>query len=154
MAYRNEKQFETQMKSLKEYLLEEKSIIPDKLYHATIRQRLNSIKKLGLGAKIPKNRLWDYKNTEYEDIKQGFFCDVDPVNAYDYISSSDEVWDNYEDFDEERDIIVFEIDTKDLDKDKLSIDSNNQNNEDNLTSYFYNGIISFDKLKKIDTKGF
>ena len=142
------------MKSLKEYLLEEKNNIPNKLYHATIRQRLNSIKKLGLGSKIPKNRLWDYKGTEYENIKQGFFCDIDPVNAYDYIASSDEIWDKYEDFDEERDIIVFEIDTKDMDLSKLSIDTNNQDNEEDITSYFYDGVIPFEKLKKISTAGF
>ena len=138
------------MKTLKEYLLEEKkNNIPNKLYHATIRQRLSDIKKYGLGGKIPKNRLWDYKGTEYENIKQGFFVDIYPENAYDYIISSDEVWDKYEDFDEDRDMVVFEIDTKDIDLSKLSIDKNDTSNDEEPHSYFYDGIIPFEKLKKI-----
>lgn len=138
------------MKSLKEYLLEEKkNNIPGKLYHATIRQRLSDIKKYGLGGKIPKNRLWDYKGTEYENIKQGFFVDTYPENAYDYIVSSDEVWDKYEDFDEDRDMVVFEIDTKDIDLSKLNIDKNDTSNDEEPHSYFYDGIIPFEKLKKI-----
>ena len=138
------------MKTLKEYLLEEKkNNIPSKLYHATIRQRLSDIKKYGLGGKIPKNRLWDYKGTEYENIKQGFFVDIYPENAYDYIVSSDEVWDKYEDFDEDRDMVVFEIDTKDIDLSKLNIDKNDVSNDEEPHSYFYDGIIPFEKLKKI-----
>jgi len=138
------------MKSLKEYLLEEKkNNIPSKLYHATIRQRLSDIKKYGLGGKIPKNRLWDYKGTEYENIKHGFFVDIYPENAYDYIVSSDEVWDKYEDFDEDRDMVVFEIDTKDMDLSKLNIDKNDASNDEEPHSYFYDGIIPFEKLKKI-----
>ena len=138
------------MKTLKEYLLEEKkNNIPGKLYHATIRQRLSDIKKYGLGGKVPKNRLWDYKGTEYENIKQGFFVDIYPENAYDYIISSDEVWDKYEDFDEDRDMVVFEIDTKDIDLSKLSIDKNDTSNDEEPHSYFYDGIIPFEKLKKI-----
>lgn len=142
------------MKDLLVYLIESKKLkkkeIPNKLYHATIRQRLSSIKKFGLGGKIPRNRFWDYKGTDYEKITQGFFCDRLPENAYYYVENSDEIWDRYEDFDES-DILLFEIDKKDLDLSKLSIDKNNADNENEINSFFYDGVVPFKKLKKIST---
>lgn len=39
------------------------------LYHATPSCYVNSIKKFGLGGKIPKKRFWNYENTPYENIK-------------------------------------------------------------------------------------
>lgn len=139
------------MKNLKDYLLEEKNDIPNILYHATIKQRLSSIKKFGLGGKIPKKRFWDYEGTEYENIKQGFFVDANPENAYYYVENSDEIWDNYEDFDTD-DILLFSIKTKDLDLSKLSIDSNDESNDEEPHSYFYDGVIPFEKLTKESTK--
>lgn len=140
------------MKPLKEYLLKEnKKNIPDVVYHATIKQRLSDIKKYGLGGKIPKKRFWDYEGTEYEHIKQGFFVDVNPENAYYYVENSDEIWDAYEDFDSS-DIILFSIKTKDLDLSKLHIDSNDDSNEDEPHSYFYDGVVPFEKLTKESTK--
>ena len=44
--------------------------IPKFLYHATPSCYLSSIKKNGLGGKIPRKRFWDYDNTEYANIKK------------------------------------------------------------------------------------
>ena len=160
------------MKSIKEYLLEEKNDggfpefdpddLPNIFYHATIKPYLKNIKKYGLGGKIPKIRFWDYEDTKYEKIKQGFFVDIDPEAAYSYIDASDEIYDNFGD---DVEIIVFSIKKKDLDLSKLSIDQNDESNyyeywEDNNMEYdykgphsfFYDGVIPFEKLTQEDTK--
>lgn len=139
------------MKNLSSYIKSKK--FPKTLYHATIKQRLASIKKYGLGGKIPRKRFWDYEGTEYEKIKQGCFLDIEPENAYYYVESSDELYDMYEDFDTD-DILLFSVDVKDLDVSKLSIDSNDQDNESNPHSYFYDGIIPFEKLHKESTEDY
>jgi hypothetical protein len=118
-----------------------------KLYHATLKRFIPSIKKLGLGGKLPKRRFWDYKNTPYENITQGVFLATDDDIAWDYLESCDELYDRYEDFEPDDDIVVFEIDINDLDLSKLSIDENNSDEE--CPTYFYNGIISFEKLKRV-----
>ena len=121
--------------------------IPDKLYHATIKSRIASIKKYGLGAIIPKKRFWDYDGTCYANITIGCFLDSDINCAFDYIDSSD-----YFDGDENN-IVVFEIDTNDLDLSKLTYDRNDEKNiNDNgleSHSYFYKGIIPYDNLRKL-----
>ena len=51
------------MKSLLSYITESDnriSNLPDVLYHATSSHLLSSIKKYGLGGKIPKRTWWDY----------------------------------------------------------------------------------------------
>ena len=49
---------------LRKYLNENtKYSIPKFLYHATPSCYLSSIKKNGLGGKIPRKRFWDYDNT-------------------------------------------------------------------------------------------
>lgn len=59
---------------LRKYLNENtKYSIPKFLYHATPSCYLSSIKKNGLGAKIPRKRFWDYDNTEYANIKKDVF---------------------------------------------------------------------------------
>ena len=45
--------------------------IPEVFYHATTSNVVSSIRKHGLGGKMPKRRWWDYENTKYKDIKQG-----------------------------------------------------------------------------------
>lgn len=121
--------------------------LPNKLFHATLKRFVPSIKKLGLGGKLPKRRFWDYENTPYEKITQGVFLATDDDIAWDYLESCDELYDRYEDFEPDDDIVVFEIDINDLDLSKLSIDENNSDEE--LPTYFYNGIIPFEKLKRI-----
>jgi hypothetical protein len=63
------------------------------------------------------------------------------------LESCDELYDRYEDFEPDDDIVVFEIDINDLDLSKLSIDENNSDEE--CPTYFYNGIIPFEKLKRV-----
>lgn len=50
----------------------------------------------------------------------------------------------------ELEIIVFEIDVNTIDTSKLFEDENNLSNyDDEITTYFYDGVIPFDKLKII-----
>ena len=123
--------------------------IPEKIYHATIKSRIPIIKKLGLGGKIPRKRFWDYVGTEYENITVGCFFDSDKNCAYDYVESSE----YYEG--DESNIVVFEVNTSDLDLSKLSYDRNDLKNlNDDLNSgesrsYFYAGIVPYEKLRKL-----
>ena len=147
------------MKDIKKYIIEkinnssiDESDIPDVLYHATIKPYLPNIKKYGLGGKIPSKRYWDYVGTKYENVKQGFFLDIYPENAYYYIENADELWDDYEDAaGDNSDILLFSINKKDLDLSKLSVDENDKSNEDEVHSYFYDGVIPFSKLKREST---
>lgn len=122
-------------------------MLSNKLYHATIKQNLPSIKRLGLGAKIPYTRFWDYEGTEYENVKQGCFLDTDIDNAYSYLEGSDSLYDAGYD---EDDIVVLSIDTAVLDRNLLEIDENDLKNfEDDLSSisYFYRGVIPWSAIK-------
>ncbi|WQJ53524.1 MAG: hypothetical protein [Wendovervirus sonii] len=124
------------------------------LYHATPACYVNSIKKYGLGGKIPKVRFWDYKNTPYEKIEQGCFLATDEYVAESYVENSEafeELSDIYEErYDKELEIVVFKINIKDLDLSLLSIDENQLVDEDTDPTYFYNGVIPFKNLIKIN----
>ena len=140
------------MKSLLSYLTESNnriSNLPDVLYHATSSHLLSSIKKYGLGGKMPKRTWWDYDSTEYKNREQGVFFATDEYVAASFLEASDDFAnfaDEYEDrYDKSLQIIVFAINTKDLDVSKISIDSNNSADEDSQT-YFYDGIIPYNKL--------
>lgn len=135
---------------VKEFLIEEK--MPGVLYHATMKYKLPSIKKYGLGGKMPFKRYWDYEGTIYKNITRGVFLDEDADCAYDYVDTSDEM-ENYEEkYDKKPEIIVFEVSIKNLDLSKLEMDQNNLSNfddEENTKSYFYKGIIPFQFLKRV-----
>lgn len=124
----------------------------DCLYHATILPNVNSIKKFGLGAKFPNKRLWNYDGSTYKNIKQGVFLASDEYVAESYVENADyfdDLSDAYEErYNKELEIIVFEVKISDLDLNLLSIDENNQDDED--PTFFYSGVIPFDKLRKID----
>lgn len=47
-------------------------------------------------------------------------------------------------------IVVFRIDVDNLDKNLLSIDTNQSVDEDEEPIYFYNGVIPFNKLTMIN----
>lgn len=124
--------------------------LPKYLYHATPSCYIKSIKKLGLGAKFPRKRLWDYKGTKYENINNGIFLANDEYVAYDYVDNSEtyeELCDNSEN---DISIIVFKINVNNLDITKLSIDTNQNVNNIKDCTYFYDGIIPYDKLEKIE----
>lgn len=124
------------------------------LYHATPSCYLSSIKKFGLGGKMPRKRFWDYNGTEYESIKQGFFLATDEYVAMSYLEGSDDFNDFAEEYEERYDkelgIIVFEIDINKLDLSKLHVDTNQLLDDEIDPTYFYDGIIPFKDLKIIN----
>lgn len=123
------------------------------LYHATPSCYVSSIKKYGLGGKIPKTRFWNYKGTPYENIKQGVFLARDEYVAESYVDCSEvfeELSDKYEEkYDKELEIVVFTVSVKDLDVNLLSLDKNQYADEDSDLTFFYNGVIPYSKLKKV-----
>ena len=148
------------MKSLLNYLTESNnriSNLPDVLYHATSSHLLSSIKRYGLGGKMPKRTWWDYDSTEYKNREQGVFFATDEYVAASFLEASDDFAnfaDEYEDrYDKFLQIIVFAVNTKDLDVSKISVDSNNSTDEDSQT-YFYDGIIPYNKLKIVYKEDF
>lgn len=124
------------------------------LYHATASSYIRSIKKLGLGGKVPKRRFWDYNGTVYEQQAQGVFLAQDEYQAESFLEASDEFNDYcdwYEErYDNEVEIVVFEIPIECLDLNLLSIDTNlNANSDDELT-FFYNGVIPYSDIKRLN----
>lgn len=124
------------------------------LYHATPSCYVKSIKKFGLGGKIPKQRLWDYKGTPYENITQGVFFATDEYVAESYVETSedfDEMAEDYEyRYNKELEIVVFRVDIKDLSLDLLSKDENLICDDEASATYFYNGVIPYDKLEIVE----
>lgn len=122
------------------------------LYHATPSCYINSIKKYGLGGKIPKKRFWDYTGIKYENIKQGVFLATDEYVAESYLEGSDDFEDfaeQYEErYDKELKIVVFEIPVSVLDKTKLTVDKNVDVDSDH--TFFYDGIINYKDMKIIE----
>lgn len=119
------------------------------LYHATASCYVDSIRKYGLGGKIPSIRFWDYKGTEYVDIDKGCFLATDEYVAESYVETSDSFDDLVNQYDEDIEIVVFEININDLDMSKLKIDTNQLYDDSIDPTFFYEGIIPFNKLKKI-----
>ena len=132
------------------YLVEDTGDIPAVLYHATPSCYINSIKKFGLGGKRPNKRFWDYEGTEYES-KFGVFLANDENVAYDFLDSSDDYWEFAEEYeakyDKELEIVVFAVNTSDLDLSKFTIDTNNDSED---PTYFYDGVIPYTVLKKVN----
>lgn len=126
--------------------------IPQYLYHATSSNVIKSIKKYGLGGKIPKQLWWDYNGTEYENRTQGVFLADDEYVAESFLECSEEFEEFAERYEErynkELEIIVYQINTNDLDISKLKIDTNNNVDED--FTYFYDGVIDYKLLKKVE----
>lgn len=121
------------------------------LYHATPSCYVNSIKKFGLGGKIPKKRFWNYESTPYENIKQGVFLATDEYVAESYLETSEsfeELSEWYEEkYGKELEIIVFQIKLSDLDQNLLSLDENQIIDDETDPTFFYNGVIPYNKLK-------
>ena len=131
------------MKSLLNYINESNNRrlkLSNILYHATSSHLLSSIKKYGLGGKTPKRTWWNYNSTEYKNRGQGVFFATDEYVAASFLEALDDFAnfaEEYEDrYDKSLQIIVFSVNTKDLDTSKISIDSNNSVDEDSQT-YFY-----------------
>jgi len=105
------------------------------LYHATYRELLPSIKLNGLGA-VSTNPDWcDYQG------KNLVYLATDYNIAESYAEVGLEVK-NLPDWD----IIIFEVDIKNLNKNKLLKDPNIENSPD---TFQYNGIIEYKLLKEV-----
>ena len=131
------------MKSLLNYINESNNRrlkLSNIFYHATSSHLLSSIKKYGLGGKIHKRTWWNYNSAEYKNRGQGVFFATDEYVAASFLEALDDFAnfaEEYEDrYDKSLQIIVFSVNTKDLDTSKISIDSNNSVDEDSQT-YFY-----------------
>lgn len=62
----------------------------------------------------------------------------------------EELSDVYEErYGKELEIVVFAVKVSDLNRELLSIDTNQQYDEEGHPNYFYNGIIPFNKLKRV-----
>lgn len=113
--------------------------IPSKLYHATYKQFLKSIREKGLGN--TKRKMWS-------DSKRGVvYLADDPDVAYSYAEISEwvEERDNYDDYIDN--IIVLEVDTNKLDKSRFNIDSNvHLEDDENNSTWEYVGIIPWDAI--------
>lgn len=120
------------------------------LYHATPACNVRSIKRHGLGGKIPVKRFWDYVNTPYENITQGVFLATDEYVAESYVEASEafeEMADRYEErYGKELEIVVFRVEVKDLSIDLLEVDMNQQSDDADGTTYFYKGVIPYEML--------
>lgn len=124
------------------------------LYHATASSYVRSIKKLGLGGKVPKKRFWDYNGTDYEHQTQGIFLAQDEYQAESFLEASEEFNDYcewYEErYDNEVEIIVYEIPIDCLDLNLLHIDMNMDANSDDELTFFYNGIIPYKDIRRVN----
>ena len=112
--------------------------VPDKLYHATHKDYIESIKKNGLG---------NTNNKKYSDSKQGVVCLADdPWVAQSYAETTD-----LDDVDlewEDEDIVILEIDSNRLDMNRLFVDKNVLLDEDEEpSSWEYHGIIPWSSCK-------
>lgn len=125
------------MESLNEVVTPEQ--VPEKLYHATFSKLLRKIKKCGYLGKSPY-KLWSDSNNKY------VYLASDPDEAYSYAETALDDCENERLYDmlEDDDIIILEIDTKYLDKNKLFRDENVVDGE---TTYQYEGIINCQLMK-------
>ena len=108
--------------------------MPKYLYHATYRPLLKSIVKNGLGNTTRKN---------WSDSKQGVVYLAKDLNVAESYAEENENLKNEDWLDE---IIILKIDINDLDKTKLKIDSNVQDNQGDTLEY-HGTIKNFEVLK-------
>jgi hypothetical protein len=106
------------------------------LYHATYKPLLKKIKEKGLDTSDSR-KAWD------DSIPGYVYLAKDPDVAASYAESSEMVSDTWLD-----QIIVLTIDATQLDKDKLFIDQNVQDNEGD--TFEYRGIIPFSAIVKVE----
>lgn len=109
------------------------------LYHATFRTNLSSIKKLGLGAKQPKN--WDFSVDNMVCFTNDAEC------AFAFCECADEVAESKYD----SGIVVLAINIGALDKKLLSYDPNMEGGN-NTDTFAYKGVINSTKLLVVTSK--
>lgn len=105
-----------------------------KLYHATFKKNLNSIKKRGLGNTT--KTLWD------DSIPGVVYLAIDPYIAESYAEAI------ADDLGIESDIVVLSVSLDDLDINLLKQDSNVLVDDiDEISTYEYHGVIPFEALE-------
>jgi len=113
-------------------VFEEVEDIPQYLYHATYKPLLKKIKERGLDTNDSK-KAWD------DSVPGYVYLALDPYVAESYAESSEMVPDSWLD-----NIIILKVDTNKLDKSKLFIDQNIQDNEGDTLEY--RGVIPWEAL--------
>ena len=113
-------------------LKEEVENIPQFLYHATYKPLLKKIKERGLDTSDSK-KAWD------DSIPGYVYLALDPYVAESYAEESEMVPESWLD-----NIIILKVDTSKLDKSKLFIDQNVQDNEGDTLEY--RGVIPWEAL--------
>lgn len=111
---------------------EEVEDVPQYLYHATYKPLLKKIKERGLDTNDSK-KAWD------DSIPGYVYLALDPYVAESYAEESEMVPESWLD-----NIIILKIDTSKLDKSKLFIDQNVQDNEGDTLEY--RGVIPWEAL--------
>ena len=113
--------------------------LPSKLYHATYKQFIKSIKEKGLGN--TRRKMWS------DSIRGVVYLADSPDVAESYAETAEwvEERDNYDDYIEN--IVILEVDVNKLDKSKFKVDSNVllDPNEENAT-WEYHGVIPWEAI--------
>lgn len=122
--------------------------VPELLYHATNKKLLNNISIYGLGKQ--RTALWD--DPKY--IPELVYLAKTPEEAFDFVITSNDNEEDSRKFINEKDIIVFEIETKNLNINKLYKDENILSDNDEEITYEYHGIIEPKYLRIVDNKEF
>ena len=113
-------------------LKEEVEDVPQYLYHATYKPLLKKIKEIGLDTSSNK-KAWD------DSISGHVYLALDPYVAESYSEESEMVPESWLD-----NITILKVDTNKLDKSKLFIDQNVQDNEGDTLEY--RGVIPWEAL--------
>ena len=111
---------------------EEVENIPQFLYHATYKPLLKKIKERGLDTSDSK-KAWD------DSISGYVYLALDPYVAESYAEESEMVPESWLD-----NIVILKVDTSKLDKSKLFVDQNVQDNEGDTLEY--RGVIPWEAL--------
>jgi DNA repair protein RadC len=115
------------------YVNFEEKDVPKYLYHATYKPLFKKIKQQGLDTRNVSKK--------WEDSVSGYvYLAKDPFVAESYAETSENVPESYLD-----NIIILKIDTSKLDKSKLFIDANVQDNEGDTLEY--RGIIPIEAIE-------
>jgi hypothetical protein len=123
------------LKFVSEKILESNSYDFDKLYHATYKYNLPSIKRKGLDTR-DVNSIWS-------DSKKGvIYLSDDPFVAESYAEIAEDIDDEIYD----SGIVILEIDLGDLDLSKLK-DDENVKSDDPSRTYEYHGEIPFSSIR-------
>ena len=113
-----------------------------KLYHATFSKLARKIKKAGYLGNSPY-KMWSDSQNKY------VYLAVSEDIAYSYAETCLDELENERLYDmlEDDEIVIFEVDTKDLDLSKLKKDANVI---DGNATYQYEGTIPYNVLKVVD----